>query len=72
MLAYRDLPSSARNTDTAVGLGVRRVVQLERENGSCKQAIFAVNSHSQHRSFLTWRLFVEHVKERRITFTFWK
>ena len=50
MLAYRDLPSSARNTDTAVGLGVRRVVQLERENGCSKQAIFAVNS--QDRIFL--------------------
>ena len=59
MLAYRDFSSSARNTNTAVGLGVRRVVQLERENGCSKQAIFAVNS--QHRIFLTWRLFVEHV-----------
>lgn len=59
MLACRDLPSSARNTDTAVGLGVRRVVQLERGNCCSKQAIFEVNS--QHRIFLTWRLFVEHV-----------
>ena len=59
MLAYRDLPRSGRNTDTAVGLGVRRVVQLERGNGCSKQAIFAVNS--QDRIFLTWRLFVEHV-----------